>query len=62
MIDYRYPHTGRVASLTWELRHTISFYDAIYVALAAVLDVPLLTGDATLSKAPGVSSRVTLIS
>ncbi|HJT03593.1 MAG TPA: type II toxin-antitoxin system VapC family toxin [Pseudonocardiaceae bacterium] len=62
MIDYRYPHTGRVASLAWELRRTLSFYDALYVALAAVLDVPLLTGDVQLSKAPGLSCRVTLIS
>jgi predicted nucleic acid-binding protein len=62
MIDYRYPHTGRVAELAWELRDTLPFYDALYVALAAVLDVPLLTGDVKLSKAPGLSCRVTLIS
>lgn len=62
MIDYRYPHTGRIASLAWELRDTITFYDGLYVALAVVLDVPLLTGDARLSKVPGLSCRVTLIS
>ncbi|MGH3824933.1 MAG: type II toxin-antitoxin system VapC family toxin [Pseudonocardiaceae bacterium] len=62
MIDYRYPHTGRIASLAWDLRDTITFYDALYVALATVLDVPLLTGDAKFSKAPGLSCRVTLIS
>jgi predicted nucleic acid-binding protein len=61
MIDHRYPHTGRIASLAWELRHTIIFYDALYVALAAVLDVPLLTGDTKLSKAPGLSCRVMLL-
>lgn len=31
------------------------------VALAAVLDVPLLTADVRLSKAPGLSCRVMLI-
>lgn len=61
MIDYRYPHTGRLAARAWDLRHTITFYDALYVALAAVLDMPLLTADARLSKTPGLSCRVILI-
>jgi predicted nucleic acid-binding protein len=62
MIDHRYPHTGRLAARAWELRHTVTFYDALYVALAAVLDMPLLTADVRLSKAPGLSCRVVLIS
>jgi predicted nucleic acid-binding protein len=61
MIDYRYPHTGRLADRAWELRHTVTFYDGLYVALAAALDLPLLTGDVKLSKAPGLSCAVTLI-
>jgi predicted nucleic acid-binding protein len=61
MIDYRYPHAGRLAALAWELRHTITFYDALYVALATVLDMPLLTADVRLSKAPSLSCRVMLI-
>ncbi len=61
MIDYRYPHTGRLAARAWDLRHTITFYDALYVALAAVLEMPLLTADVRLSKAPGLSCRVILI-
>ncbi|MGH4020863.1 MAG: type II toxin-antitoxin system VapC family toxin [Pseudonocardiaceae bacterium] len=61
MIDYRYPHTGRLAERAWDLRHTITFYDGLYVALAAMLDVPLLTGDVRLNKAPGLSCAVTLI-
>ncbi len=61
MIDYRYPHTGRLADRAWDLRHTITFYDGLYVALAAVLDVPLLTGDVKLSKAPGLSCQLMLI-
>jgi predicted nucleic acid-binding protein len=62
MIDYRYPHTGRLAALAWDLRRTITFYDALYAALAAVLDVPLLTADVKLNKAPRLSCRVILIS
>lgn len=62
MIDHRYPHGGRFAELAWDLRHTITFYDGLYVALATVLDVPLLTGDVKLSKAPGLTCQVELIS
>lgn len=61
MIDYRYPHTGRLAQRAWDLRHTITFYDGLYVALAAVLDLPLLTADVRLSKASGLSCRLVLI-
>jgi predicted nucleic acid-binding protein len=62
MIDYRYPHTGRIADKAWELRQAITFYDALYVALAMVLDVPLLTGDGRLSKAPGLPCEIVMIS
>jgi predicted nucleic acid-binding protein len=61
MIDHRYTHNGRIATLAWELRHTISFYDALYVALATMLDMPLLTADVKLSKAPGLSCAVELL-
>lgn len=61
MIDYRYSHTGRLADRAWDLRHTITFYDGLYVALAAMLNVPLLTSDVKLSKAPGLSCQVILI-
>ncbi|WP_028924471.1 type II toxin-antitoxin system VapC family toxin [Pseudonocardia acaciae] len=61
VIDERYPHTGRFAELAWEIRHTISFYDGLYVALATVLELPLLTSDVRLSKAPGLSCEVELV-
>lgn len=61
MIDYRYPHTGRLADRAWELRHTVTFYDGLYVALAAALDLPLLTADVKLSKAPGLSCALILL-
>ena len=45
----------------WELRKNLTAYDAVYVALAEVLDVVLLTCDRRLSQAPGMSRRVALI-
>lgn len=45
----------------WKLRENLSFYDALYVALAEVLEAPLLTFDARLAKAPGVRADVDLL-
>lgn len=61
VVDYRYPHVGEVADLAWRLRNNVSFYDALYVALAAQLGVPLLTGDHRLSRAPNLPCSVELI-
>lgn len=60
-VEHRYEQTGAIAKLAWQLRHTITFYDGLYVALAAVLGLPLLTADIKLSKAPGLSCAVELI-
>jgi predicted nucleic acid-binding protein len=61
VIDYRYPHTTPLAELAWAWRDNLSFYDALYVALAVRLDIPLITGDHRLSKAPGLPCRIELI-
>lgn len=45
----------------WELRHNLTVYDAAYVALAELLDLILVTGDARLSTAPGVRCRVEVL-
>jgi predicted nucleic acid-binding protein len=45
----------------WELRHNLSAYDAVYVALAEVLDTVLLTCDGRLARAPGLARRVQLV-
>ena len=45
----------------WALRKNLTAYDAVYVALAEVLDGVLLTCDRRLSQAPGMGRRVVLI-
>jgi predicted nucleic acid-binding protein len=37
----------------WQLRDTLSTYDAAYVALSEALDVPLCTADRRLSRSEG---------
>lgn len=48
----RLPSVGLVRR-AFELRDSVSAYDAIYVALAEALDQPLLTADKRLSNANG---------
>ena len=59
-IDRVHPH-GSLARLAWTLRDNISFYDALYVALATTLGYPLLTADARLANAPGLPCAVELV-
>lgn len=42
-----------LAERMWQLGHSLSSYDAAYVALAERLDVPLLTADKRLAGASG---------
>jgi predicted nucleic acid-binding protein len=42
----------------WELRDNLSAYDAVYIALAEVMDTTVLTMDARLLRAPGAADRV----
>lgn len=48
------PLLGRI----WDLRANLTAYDAAYVALAEVLDAPLLTLDARLAAAPGILAAI----
>lgn len=41
------------AERIWELRHNVTPYDAWYVAIAEMLDAPLVTLDGRLANAPG---------
>lgn len=61
LVTWRYPH-GPLALAAWELRSNLTFYDALYVALAARLGCPLLTADARLARAPGLPCGVEVIS
>jgi len=55
----RYPHEP-LSDRVWELRHNLTAHDATFVALAEILDAPLITCDAHLASAPGHGARVEL--
>lgn len=45
----------------WSLRDSVTAYDAAYVALAEILDCPLITCDARLARSHGHKARIELI-
>jgi predicted nucleic acid-binding protein len=45
----------------WTLRANVTFYDALYVALAEQLDMALVTLDARLHGAPGVRAAIDVV-
>lgn len=45
----------------WELRDSLTVYDAVYVALAEVLDATLVTTDARITRAPGLRARLDVV-
>ncbi|MDQ1710047.1 MAG: hypothetical protein QOG49_1432 [Frankiaceae bacterium] len=47
-----------LADRAWELRGTLTAYDASYVALAEMLDATLLTLDRRLTRASGPTCRI----
>jgi predicted nucleic acid-binding protein len=56
----RYPHDVLLPRI-WELRHTVTAYDAAYVALAEALAAPLVTRDAALAASRGHAARIDLL-
>ena len=56
----RYPHDFLLPRM-WDLRHNLTAYDAVYVALAEALDAPLLTRDRRLAAAAGHHARIELV-
>jgi predicted nucleic acid-binding protein len=60
LIANRYPHSI-LAEGAWALRDNVTYYDALYVALAARLGCPLLTADARLARSPGLPCDVQLV-
>lgn len=54
MIHRRHPHHGKLTARAWQLRQNVSFYDALYVALAERLDCSVVTADKRIARAlPG---------
>jgi predicted nucleic acid-binding protein len=47
-----------VARRAWELRHTLTMFDAAYVALAELLEAPLVTLDRRLLSATGPRCQI----
>jgi predicted nucleic acid-binding protein len=45
----------------WSLRANVSFYDGLYIALAERLEMPLLTLDGRLARAPGLRVGIEVI-
>jgi predicted nucleic acid-binding protein len=56
----RYPHDWLLTRV-WQLRDNLTAYDAVYVALAEALAVPLNTRDRRLAGAAGHRARVELV-
>jgi predicted nucleic acid-binding protein len=52
---------GSLLDSAWALRDNLSFYDALYVALAERLETPLLTLDARLAKAVETCTAVRVL-
>lgn len=53
----RFEHRALIRR-AWQLRHTVSFTDALYVTLAEQLGIPLVTADARIAGAPGVRATI----
>jgi predicted nucleic acid-binding protein len=53
----RYPHVNLMDRI-WELRHNLTAYDAAFIALSEILQVPLITCDAALASVPGHAVQV----
>jgi predicted nucleic acid-binding protein len=56
----RHQH-GTLLPRIWELRSSVSAYDAAYASLAEALDMPLLTCDAKLSRSHGHRANILLL-
>ena len=56
----RFAHTN-LLQRAFALRANVTMYDGIYLALAEMLDVPLLTGDAALADVPGCTATVEIL-
>ena len=58
LLGLRRHTTRQLWPRAWQLRMNLSAYDALYVALAEQLSLPLLSGDGRLARAPGLRCQV----
>ena len=56
----RYPHEAFLGRV-WELRDSVTAYDAVYLVLSEILDAPLLTFDRRLAASRGHGASVELV-
>lgn len=61
MIHRRHPHHGKLTARAWQLRQNVSFYDALYVALAETLHCPLVTADKRITRALPHTQQIEVI-
>jgi predicted nucleic acid-binding protein len=52
---------GGLLARAWALRANVTFYDALYVALAERLELPLVTLDARLDGVPGLQAIIDVV-
>jgi predicted nucleic acid-binding protein len=58
---HRWPGADGLRRRAFQLRDTVSAYDAAYVALAEALDCPLVTRDGRLARSQGHSARIDIL-
>jgi predicted nucleic acid-binding protein len=56
----RYPHDFLIPRV-WQLRASLTAYDAVYVALSELLEAPLLTCDGGIASASGHHAAIEVI-
>jgi len=60
LISVRHTHDA-LLDRAWQLLNNVTAYDALFVALAEHLDLPLLTRDRRLARSSGHSARIEFI-
>ena len=61
LVQRRHRQDGVLAERAWQLRHTVTFADGLYVALAEWLACALVTADARLAGASGLRCAVEVL-